>query len=526
MRNKLFIVVTLIALATMACATIAGAAPRSGGTLRVAVSSLQNLDLYKTADNDIVESESAIFDSLFVLSKDDFRPIPSLADSWTNPDPRTWVFTLHKGVKFHDDNEIFPRGKGREVTADDVVYSINFMMKTSTAWTLGPVTSVKALDRYTVEIKTETPQPFLVNDPNRLCRMMVIPKEAIDKLGVDGFAKHPIGSGPFKFKSFSPDSGLLVVRNPDYRLPVYLDAIEFVVIPDPVAQTIALQSGEVDVIKHLFNLEMADSFEKNPDFQVIKSGGGSYRGLGFNTAVPPYNVLAVRKGLSMLLDIDTAYKAVIGNHGERAYGQVPPWVPFGYDPSLKDLWSYNPTEGLKLLQANGFKNVNGDQFLEYNGKPFRIEIKTLAGSQVKALTILATQLREKGIDASVLTEDTAVWADDLMKGNTGLFFDYSFAGTTGLHSLFHGSMIGSANTHFYNNPAVNTLLDQALTKVNIDELSVLWKKAQRMIMQDVVVVPLYFEYSYAIVNKKVNEFVPPWGGLNLVTTENDVWLSK
>ncbi len=526
MRKKFHIVLSLVALAMIACATFAGAAPRSGGTLKIAVSSIQNLELYKTAENDIVEAQSVIFDSLFNLSKNDFRPIPALAESWTNPDPKTWVFKIRKGVKFQDENEVFPKGKSREVTADDVVYSIDFMMKTSTAWTLGPVTSVKALDRYTVEIKTETPQPFLVNDPNRLCRMMVIPKEAIDKLGVDGFAKRPIGSGPFKIKSFSPDSGLLLVKNTSYWLPVYLDAVEFVVIPDPVAQTIALQSGDVDVIKYLFNLEMADSFEKNPAFTVTRSGGGSWRGIGFNTAVEPYNNPAVRKGLSMLMDIDTAYKAVIGNHGERAYGQVPPWVPFGYDPSLKDLWSYDPAGGLKLLTANGFKDVNGDGFLEYNGKPFKIEIKTLAGSQVKALTILATQMREKGVNASVLTEDTAVWAEDVMKGNSGMFFDFSFAGTTGLHSLFHGSFIGNANGHNYNNPAVNATLDEALTKVKVSELSPLWKKAQRMIMKDVVVIPLYSEYAYAVINTKVNDFVPPWGGLNLVTTENDVWLGK
>lgn len=506
--------------------TAFAATPRAGGTLRVAVSSLQSLQLYKTAANDITDAQSTIFDSLFILSKDDFKPIPSLAEGWKNPDPLTWVFSIRKGVLFHDDNPVFSKGTKREVTAEDVVYSIDFMMKTSTAWTLGPVTGVKALDRYTVEITTKTPQPFLVNDPNRLCRVCIIPKEAIDKLGEDGFAKYPIGTGAFKFKSFSPDSGLLLVKNPAYWLPVYLDAVEFVVIPDPLAQSIALQSGEIDVIKHLFNLEMADSFEKNAKFDVIRSGGGSYRGLGFNVTVAPYNNAAVRKAISMLLDIDSAYKAVIGNHGERAYGQVPPWVPFGYDTTLKNLWSYNPAEGLKILAANSFKDKDGDGFLEYNDKPFKMEIKTLPGSQVKALTILATQLREKGINASVLTQDTAVWADDLVKGNTTIFFDYSFAGTTGFHSLFHGSMIGSANTHYYNNPEVNKLLDEALTKVKFEELSSLWKKAQRLVFQDTVGIPLYFEFSYAVASNKVVDFVPPWGGLKLVSSENNVWLNK
>lgn len=524
---KRIVSISVCVAALMAIAIpVSAATPTSGGTLRIAVTSLQNLQLYKTAQNDITDAQSCIFDTLFALGKNDFKPIPAFAESWTNPDPLTWVFQLRKGVKFHDDNPVFPKGKGREVTADDVVYSINFMMKTTTAWTLGPVSSVKALNRYTVEVKTQTPQPFLVNDPNRLCRVAIIPKEAIDKLGEDGFAKYPIGTGPFKFKNFSPDSGLLLAKNPDYYIPVRLDAVEFVVIPDPISQSVALQSGEIDVIKYLFNLEMADSFERNPKFDVIKSGGGSYRGLGFNVTAEPFNKLEVRKGLSMMLDIDSAFKAVIGSHGERAYCQVPPWVPFGYDPSLKSLWAYNPAEGLKLLKANGFGGADSNGFLQYNGKPFKIELKTLAGSQTKALTILATQLREKGINASVLSEDTAVWADDLVKGNTGMFFDYSFAGTTGLHSLFHSSMVGKSNTHYYKNAAVDALLDKALATTNYSELSSLWKKAQKQIFEDVAGVPLYFEYAYAIVNKKVNDFIPPWGGLHLVSTENNVWMSK
>jgi len=209
MLRKAFTVLVVIALLLGGLTTVFAATPKSGGTLRIAASSLQSLQLYKTAANDITDSQSVIFDRLFILSKDNFKPIPSLAEGWTNPNPLTWVFSIRKGVLFHDDNSVFPKGTRREVTADDVVYSIGFMQKTSTAWTLGPITSVKALDRYTVEITTETPQPFLVNDPNRLCRMCIIPKEAIDKLGEDGFAKHPIGTGPYKFKSFSPDSGLL-----------------------------------------------------------------------------------------------------------------------------------------------------------------------------------------------------------------------------------------------------------------------------------------------------------------------------
>ena len=138
MMKKLFILFTAIAMLAALSGTAFAATPVSGGTLRIAVSSLESLELYKTAANDITDSQSVIFDSLFQIGKDNFQPIPCLASGWTNPDPKTWVFTIRKGVLFQDDNPVFAKGKSREVTADDVVYSINFMMKTSTAWTLDP----------------------------------------------------------------------------------------------------------------------------------------------------------------------------------------------------------------------------------------------------------------------------------------------------------------------------------------------------------------------------------------------------
>lgn len=518
-------VAVLLFLALTVSVPAAMAQPKSGGVLRIVATSVQQLDPYKTAANDEIHAISLVYDPLFILSKDNFKPAPHLAESWENPDDRTWIFHLRKGVLFHDGNSVFPKGTRRELTADDVVYSIERFRKVSTAFTLGEISSVKALDRFTVEIKTPHPEPFLVNDPNRLARVVVMAREVVEKLGEDGVAKNPIGTGPFKLKNFVPDQGLVFEKNPNYWLPVYLDRVEFVVIPDPTVQTIALSSGEVDVIPYLFNVDAMATLAKDSNLKLY-SRGGSYRGLGFNVKTPPFDELAVRDAIAKMLDIDSAFKSVIGQFGERAYGQCPPWVPFGYDPSLKSLWPYNPKAGLEQLARAGFKDTNGDGILDRNGQPLKVQIKAIPGSQVRVLTILATQLKELGIDASVLQQDVAVWVDDLIKGNTGVFFDFSFAGTTGLHSLFHGSMIGKTNTHFYANSAVDALLDQATRTVDQKKLGDLWRQAQRKIMEDRAAIPLYFEWGYSVVNKKVNDWVPPWGGLHLVSLENNVWLSK
>lgn len=513
--------VLLIALPALVI-SVASAQSR-GGTLRIAYASIQQLDPYKSASNDEMNAFSLVFDPLFIIGKDDFQPVPNLAESWETPDDTTWVFHLRQGVMFQDGNVVFEEGKAREVTAEDVVYSINRFQEVSTAFTLGAIDSVSALDRYTVEIKTNGPDPFLVTDPNRLTRAVIVPHEAIELLGEEGFARQPVGSGPFKLTAFTPDQKLTFVRNDDYWLPVNLDAVEFVFIPDPTVQTIALESGDVDVIPYLLNIDSLAQLSEDPNL-VLLERGGSYRGLGFNVTAAPFDEIAVRDALSKALDIEGAVNAVVAPFGQRAYGQVPPWVAFTPDPTLKDLWVYDPEAALQELAEAGFTDSNGDGILDRDGKPLSFSLKTSAGSQVRVLTILVTQLQQLGIDAKILQQDTAVWSDDLIAGNTEVFFDYSFAGTTGLYSMFHGDNIGKTNTHHYSNPEVNRLLDEANRTIDFDARNSLWLAAQRLIMEDRAVIPMYFEGGYSITSKRVHDFVPPWGGLRLVSLENSVYL--
>lgn len=501
------------------------AQPRRGGILRVAFSGIRQLDPYKTGGNNAESNAvSLIFDPLFYLSKDNFEPSPCLAEKWSTPDDTTWVFTLRKGVKFQDDNPVFARGQGREVVADDVVYSLDRYVKTANAFPLGTLKSVRAVDKYTVEIKKAAPDPFFLIDPNRLARVHIVPREAIEKLGDDGFAQNPIGTGAFKLKSFTPNQSLGFERNEDYWIPVNLDGVQFVYLPDPTVAALALQGGRIDVIPYLFNIDSARQLSKNPNLKLL-GRGGSYRGLGFNVKTPPFDSQLVRDSIAKALDIDSAVQAVVAPYGRRAYGQVPPWVPFGYDPSLKDLWTYDPKAALAGLAKAGYNKRNKDGILMKDGQPLSFSIKVIPGSQVRVLTILVTQMKLLGIDAKIQQQDVSVWASDLVNGkDTGMFFDFSYAGITGLYSLFAGENIGTSNTHQYSNPEVNALFAEALKTLDPAKRSTLWKQAQRIIMRDKVAIPLYFEEGFSVVNKRVNDWVPEWGPLRVVSPENNVYL--
>ncbi|HEY8531068.1 MAG TPA: ABC transporter substrate-binding protein, partial [Limnochorda sp.] len=125
--------VALIAAALLAFGSLEAHA--AGSSLRIAAFTIQQLDPYKLTSDDEVNVYNLIFDALIVPSPHDGRPIPHLAESWETPDETTWIFHLRKGVYFQDGNPVFPEGQAREVTADDVVYSIERFQKVSTAFT-------------------------------------------------------------------------------------------------------------------------------------------------------------------------------------------------------------------------------------------------------------------------------------------------------------------------------------------------------------------------------------------------------
>jgi len=526
MVKRFTLLVGMLVLVSIAIASLSAAEPQRGGVLRIHALDLQNIDAHQLLGrNDDISVAFQVYDPLIHLDAN-LMPRPGLAESWEVVDDNTWIFHLRHGVMFQDGNEVFPEGQSREVIADDVVYSINRAKELAGDLDLRAITSVRALDKYTVEVKTAYPDAFLL-DLHHLGRLMIVPHEAVEQLGED-FSLRPVGSGPFEIVSFIPGEKAVLRRNEDYWLPVYLDGVEFQVIPDPETTRIALETGAIDLVWYVRNLETAVDLAQ--EGFTVKPMGYSYRGIGFNVTKPPFDDWRVRMALSMMLDIDSAIKAVIPEgFGERAYGQVPPNVPMGYDPEgLRPLHEYNPDEGLRLLAAAGWADSDGDGFLDKDGERLTIPIEIYPNpTGIDVFTILVTQLRNLGIDAQLQQLDTSVWVDHLLTGKgSGIFFDFSYAGPTGLYSLFHSATIGASNTHFYSNPVVDYLLDRASRTLDFDKRSSFWKRAQRIIIEDRVIIPVYFEASPAAANPKVHDWDASGGFVRLVTPDYSAWIEQ
>lgn len=290
--------------------------------------------------------------------------LPDLAERWEQPDDKTLVLYLRKGVKFHNT----PPVNGREFTAEDVVYNINRIKTPEAAFArrsnFEVVDKIEAVDKYTAKISTREPFAPLLNYLANPYNMMVA-KEAVEKWGDLQPAESAIGTGPFIYKESVPASGGSVVKNPNYFIKdrPYLDEVRFVCMTDPAARLAAFRTKQVDVIGFAegFNRLQAEELKKsNPEVNIAPLPMLMSQFIGMNTKNKPFDDERVRKAIYLALDRQEMLDAVLQGGGELA-GPVPPRVFGAFTkeelekmPGYRQPKNQDIAEAKKLLAAAGY----------------------------------------------------------------------------------------------------------------------------------------------------------------------------
>jgi oligopeptide transport system substrate-binding protein len=304
-----------------------------------------------------------VFDGL--LDYDDSTNVtPRLAESLPeiSPDATVYTFKLRQGVKFQN---------GREVTADDVVYTMTRVLDPKTGspgagfyvgikgaqdFIDGKATSVegiKKLDDYTVEFTLSQADVTFLNKM-ALNFAFIVPKEEVEKAG-ENFGHAPVGTGPFKLKEWQPGQYLVFERNPDYfyeGLP-YLDQVRIEVGVEPDVALLRLEKGEVhlmgdpppgaDWARISTDPAWANRIEREPQVSTIY--------IAINTTAPPFDNLKVRQALNHAIDKQRIIQLSNGR-GTVANQILPPLMP-GYDTSYQG-YEYDPEKAKALLAEAGF----------------------------------------------------------------------------------------------------------------------------------------------------------------------------
>jgi ABC-type transport system substrate-binding protein len=346
--------------------------PKRGGMLRIADREAPNLDPHLSVSFLTHSWANMVYSQLVRFPHGseqkhpaDFAIVPDLAEKWEYKNPTTLVFTLRKGVKFHNK----PPVNGREVTAGDVKYSVErFMAKSGFRSRLEPVQAVEVVDRYTVRMILKEPYAPLLNHLANANYVAILPREVEDKLKDFNRPEAMIGTGPFMLKSYQKGVQIVFERNPDYYMKdlPYLDGVVIEITPDSTTRLSLLRAGKVD-LGHMWGYlvpEEAKSLKQtNPEMVMnptLTIGQGM---IYMRTDQPPFNDVRVRRALALAIDRKAWNDSILYGEGCIDAGPVPcamkEWKleASKLDPAkAKYVVGYDPAEAKRLLAEAGHRN--------------------------------------------------------------------------------------------------------------------------------------------------------------------------
>lgn len=471
MKKIVFAMMALMLLVAAGCSKSSSSNGSSGGSVAQEITYATTSDvvgLSPILTNDSVSSavNSQIYETLFTRNSETMEIEPFLAESYENPDELTWVIKLKEGIKFQD---------GTDFNAEAVKYTFDKFRDPETAAPraslLEPVESVNVQDEYTVEIKTKYAYGALLAALSHSNAAIVSPEA--DQNG--DLMKEPVGTGPFKFVSWTSGESVVLEKNPDYwQGEAELDKVTFKVVPEVTTAISMLQSGDVQFITGV-PTEQMDRVEGLKNVEITKKEGTPVYFFGFNMEKEPMNNLEFRQAVAYALNRE-AYVNQLNGLGIGGNSVIGPKV-FGYDEASNDVgYDYDLEKAKELVEKNGF----GD-------KEYTLLVANTA-SYMKMAEISQSQLQEAGFKVKIETIEWGAFLDTTRSGDYEMTFQ-GWTNSTGdgselLYPNFHSNNVGSSNTVRYNNEAFDKLVEESRESVDQDERAAKLKEANELLVQD------------------------------------------
>jgi len=350
----------MVKLGAVLAAVLFSAAPvsaqKSADTLRISMrDALPNVDPYYNNLRTGVVMHHQAWDTLVYRNPDTFKIEPLLATEWKTPTPTTIEFTLRPNVKFHD---------GTTLTADDVVYTLTVASdpnsKVSTPANYNWIEKAEKTGDLSVRVTLKRPTPAALEYFALV--IPIYPKAYREKVGPEGYAKAPIGAGPYKITKVEPGVSIDFERFEDYwagspkgKPAIKKLSVRFV--PDATTEMTELLAGRADWIWNL-NPDQFDNVNKLPTLTAVRKesmrvGYMSLDAAGRTGADNPLTKLKVRQAIWHAIDRQTiADKLVTGGSRVPPAPCFPP--QFGCDPEASVLYDYNPAKAKQLLAEAGY----------------------------------------------------------------------------------------------------------------------------------------------------------------------------
>ncbi len=481
--------------------------PKSGGTFvsGIAATSLH----YDQHQLPGIAGAGNVYNKLLKLG-DGQTLMPDLAEKWETPDPSTYIFHLHPGVKFQSVAPV----NGRAMTAEDVAFTINRSNTNNPAfsnrWMWTSLTSIQATDANTVKATFSGPfAPALYHFS--AASMGVIAKEVVDQFGDLKDAKSRIGTGPFLLTNAQKDQALTYKRNPNYfdaKIP-YLDGIDAPVIPDRLARTVALRTGQIDSIPFQDGItDLEEAKRGMSDVTFDTKARESLAVLGFNHAASQFGDERVRRAILLAVDNQALIRAAGGDGAGVVKGFVhpngPPWaLP---DSELLQLTKQDVTEAKRLMSAAG----------QTAGFTFSVTVSSVDATGIDVMTVLQQQLQAINVKMTLDLQEYATYVRKLATKAFEMIFVNGWTPALDPSQQFHGSLRSDAAQNWWNAkvPEINALDDKQLAELDSNKRALLVQDLERMNFQKVVALPLYVPNGWGAHKNYVHDmdFLRPANG--------------
>ncbi len=442
-----------------------------------------------------------------------------LAESWEiKDDGLTIIFHLRQDVRWHD---------GVKFTAQDVEFTYQKLIspdvRTPYSGDFERVKSLEVLDNYTIKVSYKEPfAPGLSS-----WSMPVLPKHLLKKedFNTTKFARSPIGTGPYKFKSWSAQNKIELVANPEYfeKRP-FIDRQVFRVIPDQATIFLELQALGIDsatLTPLQYSRQTQNNFF-NKYYRKFKLSSFSYTYLGYNLRNPLFTDKRVRKALNYAVNKEEIIKIVLLGLGEVATG-----------PFVRESWAYNTKvqpaqfdqeQAKRLLDESGWRDTNRDGWLDKNGEKFEFTIITNQGNdeRTKIAEIIQSRLKDIGIKVKIkVVEWSVLLTEFLDKRNfDAILMGWSLGRDPDNYDIWHSSKTREGEFNFinYKNADLDKLLEDARRTFDQEKRRFEYQKIQQILYEDQPYMFLYVANSLPILSSRFQEVNPaPLGiGYNLI----------
>lgn len=424
-----------------------------------------------------------MFNGLVRIKPGEFSPEfiePDLAESWTSSgDGKEWTFKLRQGVQCHHNYG--------EFTSEDAVYSLKrAAAKDSSAFSsdYGAFTAIEAPDKYTVKITLKEPVPSLLGLVMNYHGGNMVCKKAAEELGKDGFAKKPIGTGPFMFSEYVPQQYAKLAANPNYfRGKPKLTEIVYRFIPSDSSRDLAFQAGEIDMMIGRQDQGWVDRMQALPGVKVAAMNPAEMSVLHLNMKQPPLDNLKVRQAIAHAIDRNAMWQ-FRGKNISRPAVSVVPTGYLGTDEKAP-LYPYDVNKAKALLAEAGFPNG--------------ITIKTVHTTLPGMFSFIeATQamLKRAGISLEIQPVEHATFHQQIRQDLSQLvhFQAARFpVADVYLTQFFHSRSIvktPTAVTNFSHCAVADAEIDAARSETDKAKQLALWKTAQEKIIKEVCAIPV------------------------------------